>query len=93
MTVPKVYSDLDVVDLQVEASFLMRLVARDGGNALHEIEDAFGWAPLLRQYRFYHLGCLYLGEAATTQKPGTILITMCHDPLARGPDAVDEGHG
>src|SRR6516164_6998461 len=77
--------------LHVEASILMRLVARNGRDALHEIEDAFRRAAFLRQYRFYHLGGLGFREAAATQKFGAILITICHDPFARSLDAVDEG--
>src|SRR6266704_2217595 len=34
--------------LHVQTGILMRLVARDGGDALHEIEDAFRRAALLR---------------------------------------------
>ena len=79
--------------LHIETSVLMRLIAGHGSDALHEIEDALRRVALLRQHRFYHLGCLGLGEASTTQKPGAILVTMCHDPLARGPDAVDERRG
>ena len=79
--------------LHVQAGILMRLVARDGGDALHEIEDAFRRAAFLRQHRVDHLGCLGLGEAAATQKLGAILVAACHDPLAGGLDAVDEGHG
>src|SRR5579872_4322613 len=79
--------------LHVEASILMRLVARDGRDALHEVEDAFRGPALLRQHRFYHPGCLGFGEAAATQKLGAILVAMRHDPLARSLDAADEGHG
>src|ERR1700740_174255 len=63
----------------VQTGILMRLVARDGGDALHEIEDAFGWAACLRQHRVDHLGCLGLGEAAAAQKLGAILVTACDD--------------
>src|SRR6266705_4970564 len=66
--------------LHIQTGILMRLVARDGGDALHEIEDAFRRAAFLRQHRFYHLGGLGLGEAAATQKLGAILVTACHDP-------------
>ena len=72
---------------------MVRLIARDGRDALHEIEDAFRRAALLRQHSVDHLGCLGFREAAATQLLGAILITMCHDPFARGLDAVDEGHG
>src|ERR1700750_194668 len=34
--------------LHVQTGILMRLVARDGGDALHEIEDAFGRAAFPR---------------------------------------------
>ena len=71
----------------------MRLLARDGGDALHEIEDAFRRAAFLRQHRVDHLGCLGLGEAAATQKLGAILVTACDDLFAGGLDAVDEGRG
>src|SRR5882762_6965913 len=47
--------------LHVQAGILMRLVARDRGDALHKVEDAFRRSAFLRQHRFYHLGCLGLG--------------------------------
>src|ERR1700746_1862045 len=77
--------------LHLQPSILMRLVARNGGDALHEIEDAFRGAAFLGQHGVAPLGLLGFGEAATTQKFGAILVAACHDPLAGGLDAVDEG--
>ena len=36
--------------LHIQTGILMRLVARDGGDALHEIENAFRRAAFLRQH-------------------------------------------
>ena len=71
----------------------MRLVAGDGGDALHEIEDAFRRAAFLRQHCIDHLACLGLREAAATQELGAIVVVTRHDSLAGGFDAIDEGHG
>src|ERR1700756_1894232 len=46
--------------LHVQTGILMRLVARDGSDALHEIEDAFRWAAFLRPHSVDHLACLGL---------------------------------
>src|ERR1700682_3984473 len=54
--------------LQIQAGILIRLVARDSGDALHEIEDAFRRVAFLRQHRVDHLGCLGFGEASAAQK-------------------------
>src|SRR5712672_863008 len=40
--------------LHVQTGILMRLVARDGGDALHEIEDTFRRPSFLRQHRVDH---------------------------------------
>ena len=45
----------------------MRLVARDGGDALDEIEDGLGRTAFLGQHRVDNLAALGLGEAAPAQ--------------------------
>src|SRR5258707_15340050 len=79
--------------LHIQTGILMRLVARNGGDALHEIEDAFRRPSFLRQHRVDHLACLGLREAATAQKFGAIPIVAWPDPLSGGLDAVDESRG
>ncbi len=44
--------------LQIESDVLMRLVAGDRRNALHEVENALGFAALLRQHRLDDFGRL-----------------------------------
>ena len=48
----------------------MRLVARQGCDALHKIEDTLRGTALLRQHRVDYFGHLGLGEAAATQELG-----------------------
>ncbi len=78
------------LSLHVEASVLMGLVACDGGDALHKIENALGRATFLRQDRVDDLAGLGLREATAAQEVGTILVGARHDPLAGHLDAVDE---
>ncbi len=68
----------------------MRLVARDGGDALNEIEDALRRTAFLGQHRVDDLAGFGFGEAATAQEVAAILVAARHDPLARRLDAVDE---
>ena len=71
----------------------MRLAARDGGDALHEIKNAFGWAPLFGQHGVDHFGRLALAEAPLAKEVGPVLVAARHYLLTGGADAVDEGGG
>ena len=79
--------------LHVEANVLVRLIAGNGSNALYEIEDALRRPTLFNQHRIDDLARLGFRETAATQELGAILVGACHDPLAGGLDAIDEGCG
>lgn len=71
----------------------MRLVPCNGGDALHEVEDAFGRAAFLGPYRFDDAGCIGPGEVAPKQEVGAILVGARDGPLARRLDALTKGVG
>jgi hypothetical protein len=79
--------------LQIEPNILVRFVARDRRDALHEVEDALGFVALLRQHGLDDFCRLGLAEATLAQKVRALLVGSSDDPLARRPDAVDEAHG
>ena len=62
----------------------MGLVPRDGGDALHEIEDAFGRAAFLGKHGLDDLSRLGLREAALAQELAAILVGA-GDDLAPAP--------
>src|SRR5271155_2395066 len=53
--------------LEIEPGILMGLVPCNGGDALHEVEDALGLAALLGKHRVNDLGRFRLAEAALAQ--------------------------
>src|SRR6516162_8095631 len=61
---------------------MVRLIARDGRDALHEIEDAFRRAALLRQHSVYHPGCLCFREAPATQHRIEPISRRCGRPVS-----------
>ena len=71
----------------------MRLVAGNGGDALHEIEDRLGRPAFLGQHGVDDLAGLGLRKAAAAQEVGTVLIGACHDSLAGCLYAVYERQG
>ena len=79
--------------LKVEPGVLMRLVSCDGRNALDEVKDALGLATFLGQHHVDDLRRLRLAETTLAQEFGALIIGAGNDLFARGPDAVDEGHG
>ena len=67
----------------------MRLVARDGSDALHEIEDGLRRTAFLRQHPVDDLAGLGLGEAPPTQEVGAVFVRSGDDPLAGVRSAMD----
>ena len=78
---------------QIEPGVLMRLVAGDRRDALHEVEDALGLAAFFGEHCLDDLRCLRLAEAALAQEFGAFLVRARDDPLSCRLDAVDERHG
>ncbi len=78
---------------QIEARVLVGLVACEGGDALHEIEDALGLAPFLSQHGLDDLRGLSLGEAALAQELAAVVIGAGDNLFPRRLDAVDEWEG
>ena len=78
---------------QIEARILVGLVARNRGDSLHKVEDAFRLAAFFREHRLDDLGCFGLAEPALPQEFGSILVSARNDPLSRCLDAVEEGRG
>jgi hypothetical protein len=76
--------------LQIETRILLRPAAREGGDALDEVEHGFGRTSFLGQYRVHDLGGLGLPEPALAQEIGAVLVRPRDDALARLPNAVDE---
>src|SRR6185437_16346274 len=64
--------------LQVEPGVLVGLVARDGGDALHEVKDALRFAPFLGQNRLDDLSRLGLREAALAQELAAVIVGAGH---------------
>src|SRR5579872_1704177 len=78
--------------LEIEPRILMGLVTGNCSDALHEVEDALGLAALLGEYRLDDLRGLRFPKAALAQEFGSLIIGARDDALARGLDAIDEGH-
>lgn len=72
---------------------LIRLGARKGRHALHEIEDRFRRAAFLLQHGIDDLSRLGLAEAALAQEGFAVLVNAGDDPLARRPGACTKGAG
>ena len=77
--------------LEIEPRVLLGLVARDCGDALHEVEDALGLAAFLSQDGLDDLRRLGFGEAALAQEVAAVLVGAGDDLFPRRSDAVDEG--
>ncbi len=71
----------------------MRLVAGDRRDPLDEVEDARRRVALLGEHRLDDLRRLPFREATAPQEVAAVLVGFGHDPLARRPDALDEGTG
>ena len=79
--------------LKVQPRVLMRFVAGHGGDALDEVENAFGLVTLFGQHDVDDLRRLSLGKPALAQEVRPIVIGAGDDLLPRRSDAVDEGQG
>ncbi len=66
--------------LHVETGILMGLLARDGGDALNEIEDALGRTSFFGQHGFDDPVGLGLREAATAEEVGAVLVGAGDEP-------------
>ena len=75
--------------LHVEPCVLMRLGARDRGDALHEIEDALRPSALFIQYCVDDLRGLRFREAALAQETAAIVVGV-RDDLRNLPARMDE---
>jgi hypothetical protein len=69
------------------------LIARDGGDALHEVEDAFGLAPLLDENGLDDLRRLDLREPALAQEVCAILVAAGDDLLRAALMPLTNGTG
>lgn len=69
---------------------MLGLAAREGGDALDEVEHRLGWTPFLGEYGVDDLGGLGLPEPAFPQEIGAIPVRTRDDAFSRLPDAVDE---
>lgn len=76
--------------LEIEPGILMRLVAGNGRDALHEVEGALGLTALLGKRGLNDLRRLRLAEAALAQEFGALVVGPRDNAFARGLDAVDE---
>ena len=78
---------------QLEPRVLVRLVARHGGDALHEVEHRLRRPAFLVQHGGDDLLRLWTREAALAQEGLAVFITSGDDGLARRPNAGDERRG
>src|SRR5260221_3813590 len=77
--------------LELDASILVRCIARHCGNTLHEVEQGFRRTTFLAQHRVDDPRGLRSAEPATPQERRPVLVGPGDDPLARRADTGDEG--
>jgi hypothetical protein len=78
---------------EVEPGVLMRLAARNGGDALYKVKDALRLAILLLNNDFNDLRCLCFGEAILPQKALPILVGAGDDPCLAAATPATNGAG